>query len=91
MIEKGIDIPNTLIKFLLDQTLGAAVNTIAFLVVVTALKGGSWGDCIDIVKTVRPFIAALYSLSRFPAILNILISPRISGRSWLLAINYGQL
>ena len=53
VVEKKLDITNTLTKFLLDQSLGAGLNTIAFLIVVTALKGGALEACVDAVRTVR--------------------------------------
>lgn len=44
---KKLDVTNTLIKFSLDQTLGALYNTVIFLAVMQALKGESaeavWG------------------------------------------------
>lgn len=39
---KRLNKKNTLIKFSLDQTIGAAVNTILFLVGIALLRGQSW-------------------------------------------------
>ena len=39
-------------KVLIDQTLGAAVNTVAWLVGVKALRGASLDECIGHVKDV---------------------------------------
>lgn len=39
--EKQLDVPNTLRKLLFDQTLGAFVNTIAFVAAMAAFKGRS--------------------------------------------------
>ncbi|KAF2083655.1 hypothetical protein K490DRAFT_51116 [Saccharata proteae CBS 121410] len=36
---------NVACKFLLDQTVGAAVNTVAFLAGMEALRGGDWESC----------------------------------------------
>lgn len=49
---KRLNIGNTLIKFGLDQTLGAAVNTTAFLVGVRLLRGFPLRECWLAVKEV---------------------------------------
>lgn len=49
---KRLNIGNTLIKFGLDQTLGALVNTIAFLVGIRLLRGVPLGECWLAVKEV---------------------------------------
>lgn len=40
---KKLNKTNTLIKFSLDQTFGAAINTVLFLVGISLLRGQSWG------------------------------------------------
>ncbi|KAK3069881.1 hypothetical protein LTR53_011443 [Teratosphaeriaceae sp. CCFEE 6253] len=41
--EKKLNITNTLIKFALDQTLGAAANTVLFIAGIALLRGQDWG------------------------------------------------
>jgi len=50
--QKKLSITNTIIKFVLDQSIGAVYNTIAFLVVMQAFKGASAPDIWNVVKTV---------------------------------------
>ena len=45
VIEQKLDLRNTAIKFVLDQTLGAAVNTALFLFLIKLLRGGSLESC----------------------------------------------
>lgn len=49
----SISIKNTLAKFLLDQTLGALYNTIAFIGGMGLLKGLSWDQAVAAVQKVR--------------------------------------
>lgn len=50
--KKKLNITNTLIKFSLDQTVGAVYNTVAFLVVMQAFKGASAGEIWEVVQRV---------------------------------------
>lgn len=52
--QKGdrLSVSNTAIKFLLDQSLGAAVNTILFIVVMGLFKGLAWAQILDNVQRV---------------------------------------
>ena len=40
--KKQLSIRNTIVKFLLDQSVGAAVNTIMFIMGIAMLRGYSW-------------------------------------------------
>lgn len=51
-VEKKLNIRNTVTKVLIDQTLGAAVNTAAWLMGVRALRGASLEECIGLVRDV---------------------------------------
>ncbi len=63
-VEKRLNIRNTLTKFLLDQTLGAVVNTVAFLGAVRLLKGDSLEGALIAIKEVgRPFLVDMYLAS----------------------------
>lgn len=51
-VEKKLDIRNTATKFLLDQTLGAAINTALFLVVLELLRGRGLEKCMEVLRQV---------------------------------------
>ena len=51
-VERRLDVKNTLIKMLLDQTIGAAVNNAGFLIGITLVRGGSWSDAMAAVSSV---------------------------------------
>lgn len=52
-VEKRLDVGNTAKKFLLDQTVGATINTVLFTAVISALKGSSGVSIVDAIKQVR--------------------------------------
>lgn len=72
----SFSITNTVIKFLLDQTFGAAFNTILFIVVINLLRGAGW---IHIVTTVQndffPMIMAGYKFWPMVTLLNLIVVP----------------
>lgn len=49
----GLDIKNTLIKFGLDQSIGAGINIPLFIGIMGALKGQSMDMIVNLVKEVR--------------------------------------
>ena len=51
-VEQPLNVRNTVIKFLLDQTFGAVGNNAGFLLGITAIRGGSWDDCMNALNTV---------------------------------------
>ncbi|MCJ1311270.1 hypothetical protein MMC25_004941 [Agyrium rufum] len=76
IVEKKLDLTNTAIKFLLDQSLGALVNTVAFLTVIKALRGGSPGECIRTVQTeLWPIMTTAYKLWPLVSVLNFTVVP----------------
>ena len=52
-VEEKLNVRNTCLKFLLDQTLGAAVNTALWLGGVQALRGAGLQACLKDVRMVR--------------------------------------
>jgi protein Mpv17 len=50
--KRKIDIKNTVIKFALDQTLGATFNTVLFIAGIGALKGMGTNGIIQSIKRV---------------------------------------
>ena len=51
-VKKSLDVGNTIKKLVLDQTVGATVNTMLFTAVIGALKGLDGGDIVDAIKQV---------------------------------------
>ena len=52
-VKKKLNVGNTIKKLVLDQTVGATVNTMLFTAVIGALKGLSGGDIVGAIKQVR--------------------------------------
>ena len=51
-IERKLDVKNTVLKLIIDQVVGGAANTILFLTLITAVRGGSVGECIAAARVV---------------------------------------
>lgn len=77
--KKRLDKTNTAKKFALDQTLGAAVNTLLFIAVMSAFKGKD-GKAI-----IRDCQRVCFSMSRIQKEKLLTIVCRIFGRSQYLA------
>ena len=60
-VEQKLNVKNTAIKFLLDQTVGAVGNNAGFLLGITAIRGGSWDECMLALKAVSLSIQSLFS------------------------------
>ncbi|MCJ1353319.1 MAG: hypothetical protein MMC33_003304 [Icmadophila ericetorum] len=50
VVQKKINVKNTALKILMDQTVGAGVNTMLFILAMRAMKGGSLEECIKAVQ-----------------------------------------
>lgn len=50
ILEPQLSISNTIIKFLLDQTIGAALNTIAFSLVFAGFRGANFEQALQITR-----------------------------------------
>lgn len=61
-----LNIRNTIIKFLLDQTLGAAINTLLFIAGVDLLQGQSWAYIKADIATVSFRFFVFLPVSIFP-------------------------
>jgi protein Mpv17 len=46
ILETKLSVPNAIIKFLLDQTIGAAVNTIMFSVAIAGFRGATYQQAV---------------------------------------------
>lgn len=73
-------------KFLLDQTVGAAVNTVLFVTIIGGLRGASAAEAIQLVKQdFWPLMIAGLKLWPFVSILQFTV--RLDLLGWL---NHGQ-
>ncbi|OAP57069.1 hypothetical protein AYL99_09182 [Fonsecaea erecta] len=71
-----LHIPNTLRKFLFDQTLGAFVNTVAFVAAMAAFKGKSAKAVQrEVERDVIPLMISSWKLWPFVALLNFTLVP----------------
>lgn len=48
----GLNVANTAVKFLLEQSLGAAANTVIFVIVMGMFKGLSIAEIVLVVRNV---------------------------------------
>ena len=70
MVEHKLHVTNTVIKWLLDQTAGSWANNVAFVVVLTAIRGGGMEACLSAVRSVGfVFTASLFGFLTSTAIL----------------------
>jgi len=73
---KTLNKQNTLIKFLLDQTLGALFNTIVFIAGMAALKGQDYADIVQAVRAETwGLMSAGYKLWPMVSLLNFTVVP----------------
>ncbi|EXJ72127.1 uncharacterized protein A1O5_04631 [Cladophialophora psammophila CBS 110553] len=74
--EKQLHIPNTLRKFLFDQTLGAFVNTVAFVAAMAAFKGKSAKAVQrEVERDVIPLMISSWKLWPIVALMNFTLVP----------------
>ncbi|ETI23321.1 hypothetical protein G647_05121 [Cladophialophora carrionii CBS 160.54] len=74
--EKRLDIPNTLRKLLFDQTLGAFVNTLAFVAAMAAFKGKpARAVQREVERDVLPLMINSWKVWPFVAIMNFTLVP----------------
>lgn len=74
--KKQLSIRNTAIKFLLDQSIGAAVNTVLFIMGISMLRGQSWQSCVEETKTgFWPLVFAGQKLWPLVSIISLTLVP----------------
>ncbi|MCJ1364535.1 hypothetical protein MMC16_003646 [Acarospora aff. strigata] len=75
-VKKKLNVGNTVKKLILDQTVGAAVNTVLFTAVIGALKGLSGEDIADVIKQdFGPVMRAGLKLWPLVSLLNFTVVP----------------
>ena len=83
--KRKIDVKNTVIKFVLDQTLGATFNTVLFIAGIGALKGMGTNKIVESIKKV--WIIKLTNTNPFKTFW--ITFNRIRGHYTLQERNYG--
>jgi hypothetical protein len=79
--EAKLSIKNTLSKFLIDQTVGATVNTMLFSLVMAALQGYSWPEAVSRMRSeFWPMMLAGYKLWPVISIVNFGLVRNVQGR-----------
>ncbi|MCJ1250774.1 hypothetical protein MMC30_008002 [Trapelia coarctata] len=74
--EQKLNKKNTAIKFALDQTVGATVNNIFFLGLISVLRGKSLAGCVEkITEDLWPIMLAGYKLWPLVSIFNFTVVP----------------
>jgi protein Mpv17 len=74
--KKQLSIRNTLTKFLLDQSIGAAVNTVMFIMGIAMLRGQSWQYGVEETKTgFWPLVFAGQKLWPLVSIISLTLVP----------------
>ncbi|KAJ9257846.1 hypothetical protein DTO212C5_8822 [Paecilomyces variotii] len=72
----GLNVKNTVIKVLLDQTVGAAWNTVLFLTTMSILRGQDYDSVVDSIKTdFWPIMIAGFKMWPFVSILCFVVIP----------------
>ncbi|MCJ1408420.1 hypothetical protein MMC19_002495 [Ptychographa xylographoides] len=76
-VEQKLDIKNTAIKFLLDNTIGASVNTCLFLITLKVLRGGTMDECVATITEGEfwPMMIAGYKLWPLVSLFNLTVVP----------------
>ncbi|MCJ1397303.1 hypothetical protein MMC11_000495 [Xylographa trunciseda] len=93
VVEQKLDLRNTAIKFTLDQTVGAALNTSLFLVIIRLLRGGSPRDTTAAFSAFSvPSLITIYCLARTArnSADSAIAILRNSGRLCWPGTNYGR-
>ncbi|KAL3422270.1 Mpv17/PMP22 family protein [Phlyctema vagabunda] len=82
LLETKLHIRNTTIKFLLDQTVGAAINTLLFSLVFAGFKGANTEQAVQIAKQdFWPMMSAGWRLWPAVSAINYTLVSTIEGRS----------
>ncbi|KIW21134.1 hypothetical protein PV08_01714 [Exophiala spinifera] len=73
---ESLSITNTIIKFVLDQSVGAVYNTAAFIVIIGLLRGATYTQTVDALKRdFWPMMIAGYKFWPLVSLLNLAVVP----------------
>lgn len=84
LLEPKLSLPNTAIKFVLDQTIGAAVNTILFSLAIAGFKGATIEQAMEAAREeFWPIMSAGWKLWPLVSAVNYTLVKSVEGRSLL--------
>ncbi|KEF63439.1 uncharacterized protein A1O9_01417 [Exophiala aquamarina CBS 119918] len=94
--KEELSITNTMVKIMLDQTVGASLNTIFFIIMLNLLRGAGWSAAVTAVQ--RDFYTMLlagYKFWPFITLLNFVVIPveqrmlvgNLAGLAWGVLVN----
>lgn len=82
LLEPKLSIRNTVVKFLLDQTIGAAVNTLLFSLVFAGFKGANLEQAVQIARQeFWPLMAAGWRLWPLVSAVNFTVVKSVQTRN----------
>lgn len=81
ILEAKLHIRNTVTKFILDQTIGAAVNLLQFSLVMAGFKGATLSQAVQLAKQdFWPLMVAGWKLWPMISLLNFTVVKTVAGR-----------
>jgi protein Mpv17 len=82
LTETRLNLPNTLIKFAIDQTLNASLNTLAFSFLLAGFRGATMDQAVHATRTeFWPLMLAGYKLWPFVSFVNYAVVKTVAGRT----------
>jgi protein Mpv17 len=82
VLESKLSISNTIFKFILDQTVGAAVNTLLFSLVFAGFNGAGYAEAIQVAgEEFWPLIYAGWKLWPMVSVTNYAFVKSVEGRT----------
>ncbi|KFY10251.1 hypothetical protein V492_05105 [Pseudogymnoascus sp. VKM F-4246] len=84
IVEPRLNGRNTMLKFLIDQSVGGAANTIAFIMIMDGLRGASWDEAWYHVQfEFWPLMVAGAKLWPFVSLINFTVLESVEARNLL--------
>lgn len=84
IVERRLNVTNTIIKFLIDQTLCASLNTIGFSAGMAGIKGASTSQAMQIAKQdFWPMMSAGWRLWPFVSLANYSVVKTVEARQFV--------
>ncbi|KAH7409540.1 Mpv17/PMP22 family protein [Cadophora sp. MPI-SDFR-AT-0126] len=82
LLESKLSIPNTIIKFLLDQTIGATINTLLFSLVFAGFRGEGYKEAVQIAREeFWPLMRAGWTVWPLVSLVNYTAVKSVEGRA----------
>lgn len=84
IVEPRLNGRNTVLKFLIDQSVGGAANTVAFIMITAGLRGASWEEAWSLVQLeFWPLMAAGARLWPLVSLVNFTVLESVESRNLL--------